>query len=144
MSDFLITMTLAALVVATPAIALEGDPPGFPDDLADFSSACKRLANHNNPDPESSKMLLNRCVQDEEEEARDASKYLWTLLPPDMQTYCAIYAQINGNNLVKYQTMHACLEQLASSQHEVGGELPLSYRKGLLDSAIRALKVGHF
>jgi hypothetical protein len=143
MSGFSITMTLAALLFASPVLALDGDPPGFPDDLADFSSACQHFANHNNPDSESSKMVLNSCVQNEEE-ARDASKYLWTILPPDMQTYCTIYAKINRNNLVKYQTMHVCLETLASEQHEVGGELPLSYRKKLLDSAILALKVGHF
>jgi len=135
-------MISAALFFSAPALAVDGDPPGFPNDLADFSAACQRLADRI-PNPESSKLQLNVCVQ-AEEEARDASKYLWTLLPSDMQTYCAIYAKINANNFVKYQTLHDCLEELASSQHDVGGELPLSYRKELLDRAIRALKVGHF
>jgi hypothetical protein len=125
-----------ALVLALPAAAMEGDPPGFPeyDPVAGCESVYAR-----NPNP----AVMRVCIRNEGE-FRDASLYLWSTLPPDLQTHCAIMAQVNGRVAVQYQTLHACLGAAADGQRDMGGEIPAEIIKKWLDADMRALKVGHY
>ena len=127
---------LLALALAFPAAAMEGDPPGFPE--YDPVAGCESVYAHN-PNP----AVMRVCIRNEVE-FRDASLYLWSTLPPDLQTHCTIMAQVNGRVAVQYQTLHACLSAAADGQREEGGEIPAEIIKKWLDADIRALKVGHY
>jgi hypothetical protein len=132
---------LFALCLASPAHAGNGDHYEFPNDLSDFHSSCKRFGA--NESAEVAKMSINWCIQ-LETEARDSARYFWADLPLSAEFFCAAEAKINANNLVKYQTLNACVQELAVEQHAIGGELPLSYQNSLIARATQALKVGHF
>jgi hypothetical protein len=127
---------LLALALAFPAAAMEGDPPGFPE--YDPVAGCESVYAHN-PNP----AVMRVCIRNEDE-FRDASLYLWSTLPPDLQTHFTIMAQVNGRVAVQYQTLHACLSAAADGQREEGGEIPAEIIKKWLDADMRALKVGHY
>jgi hypothetical protein len=127
---------LLALALAFPAAAMEGDPPGFPE--YDPVAGCESVYAHN-PNP----AVMRVCIRNEDE-FRDASLYLGSTLPPDLQTHCTIMAQVNGRVAVQYQTLHACLSAAADGQREEGGEIPAEIIKKWLDADMRALKVGHY
>lgn len=125
----------AALLLAAPSQAQHEDPPGFPG--YDTVTACSTKLYHPAP------ALVRVCITDEGE-ARDAALYLWPALPPDVQTHCVIVAQLTVPAPVRYQSLHNCLSELAASQRELGGEIPVPIRKNWLDVDIRALKAGHY
>ena len=126
---------LLALALAFPAAAMEGNPPGFPE--YDPVAGCESVYAHN-PNP----AVMRVCIRNEVE-FRDASLYLWSTLPPDLQTHCAIFAQL-ARAPVQYQTLHVCLSQTAVDQRDEGGEIPAEIIKKWLDADMRALKVGHY
>ena len=130
----------ALATIATPALpaaAMEGDPPGFPE--YDSVVACERVyARNTNP------AVMRVCIRNESE-FRDASLYLWSTLPSDLQTHCSIMAQVRARIPgVQYQTLHACLSSAADAQREEGGEIPAEIIKKWLDEDRQALKVGHY
>ena len=116
---------------------MESDPPGFPE--YDSAAACERVYAHNtNP------AVMRVCIRNEDE-FRDASLYLWSTLPSDLQTHCSIMAQVRARIPgVQYQTLHACLSSAADAQREEGGEIPAEIIKKWLDADMRALKAGHY
>jgi hypothetical protein len=99
---------------ALPAAAMEGDPPGFLE--YDPVASCESVYAHN-PNP----AVMRVCIRNEDE-FRDASLYLWSTLPSDLQTHCALVARVNARAAVQYQTLHACLSDTAAAQREEGGE----------------------
>jgi hypothetical protein len=78
----------ALATIATPALAVDqakGSQTEFPE--YDLAAACAKLA------AKFGDLAARTCARDENE-ARDASQYLWSDLPPDLQTHCLIVAKL--------------------------------------------------
>jgi hypothetical protein len=127
-------LLVLALLVARPVAAMEGSQTEFPE--YDLAAACAKFGD----------LAARTCARDENE-ARDASRYLWPDLPSDLQTHCLIAAKLIAGapfQSFQYRSLHNCLEEMAYDQHQYAGEIPLSIRKKWLDNDIQALKVGHY
>src|SRR5271163_4780617 len=114
-----------------PVVAMEGSETGFPE--YDSAAACARsmpissgTAQYIKPDE--SGLTERICIRDENE-ARDAARYLWADLPSDVQTHCRIVVKLSAPATVQYQSLHNCLEEMDSAQHQFAGEIPISVRK---------------
>jgi hypothetical protein len=125
----------AALVLAAPALALNGAPPGFPE--YDSAAACEKLA------AKFGDLTAGVCARDENE-ARDAAWHPWSDLPSDVQDHCLNVVELSAPAHMKYQSLYLCVKDMDYAQYQYAGEIPLSIRKKWLDADIRALKVGHY
>jgi hypothetical protein len=134
----------SVLIAATALVALAGKvahsqslPPEFPE--YGSAAACAGLAKLATKFGD---VTARVCARDENE-ARDASQYLWPDLPSDVQDHCLNVVELSAPAHMKYQSLHNCLEEMAYDQHQYAGEIPLSIRKKWLDYDIKALKARH-